>query len=144
MLELKEVIQSKKDKHLSVKISSKRIYNYHNFFTNLKNENITNLNEPSKITHKESKKRKMCTYEKQTRSPINNFDINKLLKKSCGFSNMTNYTANTCITRSNIGMIIDGDDLVELLQDTRPFKMIETEQRGDIFYDYFNSLKIQC
>ena len=57
---------------------------------------------------------------------------------------MTNYTANTCITRSNIGMIIDGDDLVELLQDTRPFKMIETEQRGDIFYDYFNSLKIQC
>ena len=47
---------------------------------------------------------------------------------------MTNHTANTCPTRTNIGWIIDGDDLVELLQDSRPFKVIESDQCANVFF----------
>ena len=37
------------------------------------------------------------------------------------FSIMTNPATNTCPTRINIGMIIDGDDSFELLQKIYPF-----------------------
>ena len=68
LLKLKDAIHSK---NIIIENLAKRIDNYHNLFTNLKYEHITNLNELSKITHKESKKRKMYTHEKQTRSPVN-------------------------------------------------------------------------
>ena len=58
LLELKDVIHSKNVKRLIIENLSKRIDNYHNLFTNLKNKKITNLNKLQKITHKESKKKK--------------------------------------------------------------------------------------
>ena len=97
---------------------SKRIDNYKKMSTNMKDNNIINLTEPSKITHKESKKREMGNYEQITRFPVKKINHNKFKKKSCGFCNTSNHTTNFCPTRSNIGLIIDGDLLVDLLQDT--------------------------
>ena len=48
MLKVKEVINSKKDKHLTVENVTKRIDNYQKLFTNMKENNIIILNEPSK------------------------------------------------------------------------------------------------
>ena len=46
---------------------------------------------------------------------------------------MSNYTTSTCTTKINIEIIIDWDDLVKLLQETSPFKLIESRQCGNIF-----------
>ena len=46
---------------------------------------------------------------------------------------MSNYTTSTCATKINIEIIIDWDDLVKLLQEMSPFKLIESEQCGNIF-----------
>ena len=43
----------------------------------------------------------------------------------------------------NIGLIIDGDELVEFLQDSCPFKVIESEYYGNIFYENLDTSKIQ-
>ena len=48
MLKVKEVINSKKDKQLTVENVTKRIDNYQKLFTNMKENNIIILNEPSK------------------------------------------------------------------------------------------------
>ena len=54
--------------------------------------------------------------------------------KSCGFCNTTNHTTNKCPTRISIIQIIDWDVLVELLQDTCPFKVIESDQCTNVFF----------
>ena len=51
LLKLKDAIHSK---NIIIENLAKRIDNYHNLFTNLKEKS---LKEPSKITHKELKKR---------------------------------------------------------------------------------------
>ena len=48
MLKVKEVINSKKDKQLTVENLTKRIDNYQKLFTNMKQNNIIILNDPSK------------------------------------------------------------------------------------------------
>ena len=48
MLKVKEVINSKKDKQLTVENLTKRIDNYQKLFTNMKENNIIILNDPSK------------------------------------------------------------------------------------------------
>ena len=84
LLELKEIVHFEKEKHLLIENLSAKIDNYHNLFTNLKDNLITILIESSKLSHRESKKRKVCTYEKITRSPVNNIDA-KNLKKILSF-----------------------------------------------------------
>ena len=82
LLKLKEVINFPQKNNLIFENLSKRIDNYQNLFTNLKDKNIIILNEPPKIINKDLKKRKNRTYEKQTRYPGNDFDIKKLKKKN--------------------------------------------------------------
>ena len=53
LLKLKGIIHLFEKKHLIIKILSARIDNYHTLFANLKDNNITNLIEPSKISNKE-------------------------------------------------------------------------------------------
>ena len=64
LLELKEVILSKNGKHLIVDNLSKRINNYKKLCTNMKDNNIINLAEPSKMTYKESKRNKYVLMSK--------------------------------------------------------------------------------
>ena len=59
--------------------------------------------------------------------------LNNYFKKLLIFYNMSNYTTSTCATKINIEIIIDWDDLVKLLQETSPFKLIESEQCGNVF-----------
>ena len=75
MLELKAVINSKKDKHLIIENLAQKIDNYQNLFTNLEDKNTIILHESSKIIHKESNKREKSYYEKQTRCPGKCFEI---------------------------------------------------------------------
>ena len=63
--------------------------------------------------------------------------------KSCGICNTTNHIANKCHTRSNIGQIIDEDVLVELLQDTFPFQVIEFDQCANVFCESLDFTRIQ-
>ena len=49
---------------------------------------------------------------------------------------MTNHTANTCPTRTNLGSVIGGDGLVELLQYSCPFKFT-------VFCENLDSSRIQ-
>ena len=60
--------------------------------------------------------------------------IFKKLKKSCVVCNIPDRTASSCATKMNIRLIIDGDELVELVQDTCPFKVIESNQCGNVFW----------
>ena len=53
LLELKKVINIPKQNNFIVEKLSKRIDNYKNLFTNLKDKNITILNEPPKIINKD-------------------------------------------------------------------------------------------
>ena len=85
----------------------------------------------------------MCTNKKITTCQANNVDVKNILKKNCDFCNMTNQIANTCPTRTNLGSVIGGDDLVELLQDSCPFKFVEYEQWGNIFCENLDSSRIQ-
>ena len=63
--------------------------------------------------------------------------------KSYGFCNTTNHTANKCPTISNIGQIIDRDVLVEILQYTCPFKVIECDQCTNVFRKSLDFTRIQ-
>ena len=47
---------------------------------------------------------------------------------------MPNHTTFRCATKSNIGIISDGDDLVELLQDTCPFKIIIESKKMAMYF----------
>ena len=63
--------------------------------------------------------------------------------KSCGFCNNTNHIASTCHTKFNIGHIIDGDVLVNLLQDTCPFKEVKSHQCSNVYTNYLDCSKVQ-
>ena len=69
--------------------------------------------------------------------------ISKLKKKSCGFCNNTNHTASTCPTPFNIGQILDGDVLVDLLQDACLFKVIKFHQCSNVYTDSLDFSKVQ-
>ena len=100
----------------------------------MKDNNIINLTELSKKSPTEFNKRKLSIYEQKNRFPVNKIiNIKRKKTKSCGFCNTANHTANTCHTISNIGFIIDGDLLVDFLQDTRPFKVIESDLCANVF-----------
>lgn len=71
LLEFKEIVILIDGKDLILDNLSNRVENYKNLFTNLKDNNIINLIKPSKITHKESNKRKKSTYEQNTIFPVN-------------------------------------------------------------------------
>ena len=64
LLELKEVINSKKKKHLIIENLTKIIDNRQNLLTNLKDKNTIMLNELSKMINKDSNKKKKSNYEK--------------------------------------------------------------------------------
>ena len=63
LLELNEIINSNEDKNLIFDNLSQRVDNYKKIFTNMKDNKITDLIEPSKKSPKESTKRKMCLRE---------------------------------------------------------------------------------
>ena len=62
--------------------------------------------------------------------------------KSCRVCNNTNHTVSTCPTKFNIGQILDGDVLVELLQYTCPFKVVESHQCSNVFIDSLDFSKV--
>ena len=68
----------------------------------------------------------MYVYEKLARLPKNGDFKVKKINKSCGLCNNTNHTASTCPTKFRIGQILDGNVLVDLLQDTCLFKVVES------------------
>ena len=121
---------------------TKRIDNRQNLLTNLKDKNTIMLNEPSKIINKDSNKKKKVITRNIKRCSGNSL-ILKILKKSCDFCNIPDNTASSGTTKRNIGIIIDGDDLVELLQDTCPFKVITSKQCRNVFCDNFGTSKIR-
>ena len=84
----------------------------------------------------------MCVYEKITKSPKNS-ELNVKKIESCGFCNNIHHTASTCPTKFSIGQIIDGDVLVELLQDTCPFKVIGSHQCSNVYTDSLDFSKVQ-
>ena len=109
----------------------------------MKDNEITNLIEPSKKSPKESNKRKMCVYKKITRPPKNcELKVKKKIK-SYGFCNNIHQTASTCPIKFNIGQTIDGDVLVELLQDTCPFKVIRCHKCSNVYTDSLAFSKVQ-
>ena len=70
---------------------------------------------------------------------------NLLLKKqkSCGFCNTANHTITSCPTKCGIVSIIDGDVLVEYLQNICAFKVIDSELCANVFYEPLNCYKVQ-
>ena len=64
LLELNEIINSNDDNDLIFNILAQRGDNYKKLFTDMKDNEITNLIEPSKKFPKESNKRK-CVYMKK-------------------------------------------------------------------------------
>ena len=86
LLKFKQIINSKDEKHVIPNNLSKRVYNYKNLFTNMKDNNIINLTEPSKKSPTESNKSKISIYEQKTRFPVNKIiNIKRNKTKSCGF-----------------------------------------------------------
>ena len=59
LVKFKQIINSKDEKHFIVDNLSKRVDNYKNLFTNMKDNNIINLTEPSKKSPTESNKSKI-------------------------------------------------------------------------------------
>ena len=57
--------------------------------------------------------------------------------------NNIHHTTSTCPTKFSIGQIIDGDVLVELLQDTYPFKVIGSHQCSNVYTDSLDFSKVQ-
>ena len=100
----------------------------------MKDNKVTNFIEPSKRSPKESNKRKKSIYEISTRHTVNkmnNLPIKK--QKSCGFCNTANHTITSCPTKCGIGSIIDGDVLVEYLQNICAFKVIDSDLCANVF-----------
>ena len=58
LLKIKDIIMSNENKQLIYDNLSNRVDNYKNAFSYMKDNKITNLIEPSKISSKESNKRK--------------------------------------------------------------------------------------
>ena len=86
LVEFKQIINSKDEKHFIVDNLSKIVDNYKNLFTNMKDNNIINLTEPSKKSPTESNKSKISIYEQKTRFPVNKIiNIKRNKTKSCGF-----------------------------------------------------------
>ena len=73
LLEFKQIIISKDEKYLILENLLKGVDDYKTSFTNMKNVNMINLRELSKITHKKSNKRKKYIYEQSTKFPENKF-----------------------------------------------------------------------
>ena len=69
LLELNQIINSNDDNNLIFGNLAQRVDNYKTLFTNMKDNKITNLIEPSPKSPKESNLWKMGVYEKLTRSP---------------------------------------------------------------------------
>ena len=63
--------------------------------------------------------------------------------KSCGFCNTANHTTNTYPIRSNFRQIIDGDLLVDFLQDTCQFKVIESDLGANVFCEALDFISVQ-
>ena len=63
LLELNEIINSNNDNNLIFDNLAQRVDNYKKLSTNMKDNKINNLIEPSKKSPKESTKRKMCLRE---------------------------------------------------------------------------------
>ena len=135
---------SNENKQLIYDNLSNRVDNYKKAFSYMKDNKITNLIEPSKRSPKESNKRKKSIYEINTRhtvSKMNNLPLKK--QKSCGFCNTANHTITSCPTKCGIWTIIDGDLLVEYLQNTCAFKVIESELCANVFCEPLNCNKVQ-
>ena len=143
LLELNEIISSNDDNDLIFNILAQRVDNYKKTFTNMKDNEITNFIEPSKKSPKESNKRKMCVYKKNNKIAKKQWFQSEKKIKSCGFCNNIHHTASTCSTKFSIGQIIDGDLLVELLQDTCPFKVIRSHQCSNVYIDSLDFSKVQ-
>ena len=89
-------------------------------------------------------KEKKSIYEINTRHTVNKMNNLPLKKqKSCGFCNTANHTITSCPTKCGIGTIIDGDLLVEYLQNTCAFKVIESELCANVFCEPLNCNKVQ-
>ena len=71
LLDLNEIINSNDDNDLLFDNLAQRVDNYEKWFSNMKDNEIKHLIKPSQKSPKESNKRKMCVYEKITRSPKN-------------------------------------------------------------------------
>ena len=115
MLELKDALRFKKEKHIIIDNLKKRIDNYQNLFTNMKDNNMIDLNEPSKVINKESNKRKKSHDEIITRCVGNNIKTIKFKKEASIFCSFSGHIASSYATKTNIGIIIDRNELVELL-----------------------------
>ena len=144
LLEFKEIMNSKDDKHFIVDNLSKRVDNYKNYLQLWKIIIELILPNCQKKSSTESNKRKTSTYEQKTRCPVNEIiNIKRKKEKSCGFCNTTNHTANICPTSRNIEQIIDGDLLAEFLQDTCPFIVIESDIYANVFCESLDLTKVQ-
>ena len=66
-----------------------------------------------------------------------------LKKKSYGNCNTINHTTNKYHTSRNIGKIIDGDLLAEFLEDTCPFKVVESDICANVFCESLDFTKVQ-
>ena len=110
----------------------------------MKDNQVINFIEPSKRSPKESNKRKKSIYEISTRctaKKLNNCQSKN--KQSCGFCNIPNHTITSCPTKCGIGSIIDGDVLVEYLQNICTFKVIDSDLCENVFYEPLNCCKVQ-
>ena len=84
LLEIKEILNSKDDKKLVIDNLFQRVDNYKKLFTNLKDNNKSNLIEPSK-THQKNLANERCLHMKK----IPGYPCHKIRmqnqKKTCGF-----------------------------------------------------------
>ena len=71
--------------------------------------------------------------------------MNKIInikKKSYGNCNTINHTTNKYHTSRNIGKIIDGDLSAEFLEDTCPFKVVESDICANVFCESLDFTKV--
>ena len=111
----------------------------------MKDNNIKIIlpNLPKNHLHNLTKERYLYMSKKQYILWIKSSILKEKKQKACDFYKTTNHTTNKCTTSRNIGLIIDGNFLAEFIQDTCPFKVIESDLYVNTFCISFAFTKVQ-
>ena len=59
---------------------------------------------------------------------------------SCGFCSISSQRTIGCSLKKGIGTEITGDGLIEYLQKSCPFKVIDSEQASDVYREYITNI----
>ena len=100
-----------------------------------------NFNEPTSCSLKLNAKRIKSQHEIRTNKIKSNSTLLSQKKiASCGFCSISGLRTTGCSLKKGMDTEINGDRLIEHLQNNYPFKIIDSEQASNVYHEYITNI----